>query len=56
VAQIFRYRRHSTPVERQQTKWAVFGFTAAFTGFILFNLGTAEKLLCRFVVCSCPVG
>jgi hypothetical protein len=38
VAQLFRYLRHSTPVERQQTKWAVFGFTAAFTGFILFNL------------------
>ena len=38
VAQLFRFMRHSTPVTRQQTKWAVFGFTAAFTGFILFNL------------------
>ena len=38
MAQLFRYMRHSAPVERQQTKWAVFGFTAAFTGFILFNL------------------
>ena len=38
VAQLFRFMRHSTPVERQQTKWAVFGFTAAFMGFILFNL------------------
>jgi hypothetical protein len=23
VAQVSRYRRHSTPVERQQTKWVV---------------------------------
>jgi hypothetical protein len=38
VAQLFRFMRRSTPITRQQTKWAVFGFTAAFTGFILFNL------------------
>jgi len=29
VAQIYRYRRVSTPRERQQTKWAVFGFALA---------------------------
>jgi hypothetical protein len=29
VAQIYRYRRISTPRERQQTKWAVFGFILA---------------------------
>lgn len=38
AAQLLRFMRHSTPITRQQTKWAVFGFTAAFTGFILFNL------------------
>lgn len=26
VSQVIRYRRFSTPIERQQTKWAVFGF------------------------------
>ena len=29
VAQVYRYRRVSTPRERQQTKWAVFGFALA---------------------------
>ncbi len=29
-AQIFRYRRVSSPVERQQTKWVVFSFSGAF--------------------------
>jgi hypothetical protein len=29
VAQVYRYRRVSTPKERQQTKWVVFGFVLA---------------------------
>src|SRR5207302_1657571 len=29
VSQIYRYRRVSTPVQRQQTKWIVLGVTAA---------------------------
>ena len=33
-AQIYRYRRVSTGLERQQTKWAVFGIGLAITGFI----------------------
>jgi len=33
VAQIHRYRRVSSPTERQQTKWVVFGFTVALAGF-----------------------
>jgi hypothetical protein len=33
VAQVYRYRRLSTPVERQQTKWVVGGLA----GFILIN-------------------
>ena len=31
-AQIYRYRRVSSPVERQQTKWVVFGVAAALVG------------------------
>ncbi len=37
-AQIHRYRRVSTPEERQQTKWVVFGFALWF-GYILFSTG-----------------
>jgi hypothetical protein len=33
-AQIYRYRRVSTPTQRQQTKWVVFGFSVALTGFL----------------------
>ncbi|HEX9414430.1 MAG TPA: hypothetical protein VF916_13070, partial [Ktedonobacterales bacterium] len=32
-AQVYRYRRVSTPVQRIQTKWVVFGFTAAAIGY-----------------------
>ena len=31
-AQVYRYRRVSGPVERQQTKWIVFGITATVVG------------------------
>jgi signal transduction histidine kinase len=31
-AQVYRYRRVSGPVERQQTKWVVFGITAMVVG------------------------
>ena len=34
-AQIYRYARVSSPVERQQTKWVVFGLTAAFLGTVI---------------------
>ncbi|MCB0192700.1 MAG: AAA family ATPase [Anaerolineae bacterium] len=30
VAQVYRYRRISNPVQRQQTKWVLFGFIIAF--------------------------
>jgi hypothetical protein len=33
-AQIYRYLRVSSPVQRQQSKWAFFGFTAAIAGYI----------------------
>jgi hypothetical protein len=32
-AQVYRYAKVSNPVERQQTKWVVFGFATAFGGF-----------------------
>ncbi len=33
AAQVYRYRRVSTPDQRQQTKWVIFGFAAAVLGF-----------------------
>jgi hypothetical protein len=36
AAQMYRYRRVSTPRERQQTKWVVFGSAVALIGFVLF--------------------
>jgi hypothetical protein len=33
-AQVYRYRRVSTRTQRQQTKWVVFGFTAALAGYL----------------------
>jgi hypothetical protein len=40
-AQIYRYLRVSTPSQRQQTKWVVFGITVLIIYFImLFILGT----------------
>jgi hypothetical protein len=35
--QIYRYRRISTPVQRQQTKWIVFGSAVALLGFLLLG-------------------
>jgi hypothetical protein len=43
VAQVYRYRRVSSPEGRQQTKWVVFGFTVALVGF------TTILLLAGFV-------
>ena len=35
VAQIYRYRRISTPAQRQQTKWVMFAIVIAILGFIM---------------------
>lgn len=45
-AQVYRYRHVSTPVERQQTKWIVFGVTIALLGFMLLGylLGVIIRL------------
>lgn len=34
LTQIYRYRHVSTPLQRQQTKWVVFGISVAFGGFL----------------------
>jgi signal transduction histidine kinase len=34
AVQVYRYRRVSTPFERQQTRWVVFGCTVAIVGFL----------------------
>ncbi len=49
VAQLYRYRRVSGPLERQQTKWVVFGFAVLITYMVL---GVVPYLL--FPVLSSP--
>ncbi len=44
VVQVYRYRRVSEAVQRQQTKWVVFGFTIAIAGFIATILLTSSIL------------
>jgi signal transduction histidine kinase len=38
LAQVYRYHRHSTPVQRQQTKWVLFGLFIAIAGFVAYGL------------------
>jgi hypothetical protein len=46
IAQIYRYRRVSSPMQRQQTKWVVFGLSAALTGLVgvIILLATVPSL------------
>jgi hypothetical protein len=47
AAQVYRYRRVSTPTERQQTKWVVFGFilsAGGYFGMALFTLAFHQSL------------
>jgi hypothetical protein len=37
-AQLYRYRRVSTPVQRQQSKWIMLGVLGALAGFVAFQL------------------
>ena len=54
AAQIYRYRRVSTPRERQQTKWVVFGFAIAIVGFAVIitggNLLLPEEVIASSVI------
>jgi signal transduction histidine kinase len=36
--QVYRYRRVSHPLERQQTKWVVYGVSLALLGLVLFTV------------------
>lgn len=38
VSQVYRYRRVSTAVERQQTKWVAFAITTVVGGFFVFGV------------------
>jgi len=42
-SQIHRYRHTSSPVQRQQIKWVVFGISAAFGGFLGINMALAAS-------------
>jgi hypothetical protein len=46
VAQVYRYARVSDPIQRQQTKWVVFGVAVAVAGALttLFTVGAAIDL------------
>jgi hypothetical protein len=46
VAQIYRYARVSSPLERQQTRWVVFGVAVAIVGTLVtvFTVGAAVDL------------
>lgn len=39
VIQVYRYRRHSNTIQRQQTRWAIYGFALAIGGFLLLSSG-----------------
>lgn len=47
-AQVYRYRRVSTPVERQQTKWVVFGLAVVIAGSLPLALVAEGSLLPGF--------
>jgi signal transduction histidine kinase len=38
LAQAYRYRRRSTPTQRQQTKWVLFGLFVAVSGLVAYGL------------------
>ncbi|MGH3147255.1 MAG: hypothetical protein ACRDTR_15770, partial [Rubrobacter sp.] len=42
-SQIHRYRHASSPVQRQQIKWVVFGISAAIAGFLGINMALAAS-------------
>jgi hypothetical protein len=44
-AQTYRYRRVSTPIQRQQTKWFVFGLAAMFGIYVIYNFDIPGLLL-----------
>lgn len=51
VLQVYRYRRMSTALQRQQTKWVVYGIVVTFGGFVL-AIPLVDGLLPLFVTMS----
>src|SRR6266581_1845715 len=50
VSQIYRYKRVSTPVQRQQTKWVMLGVVAAFGFYIgLLVISPISELIPSFI-------
>ena len=47
-AQLYRYRYVSTPAERRQTKWVVFGLASAGLGTVAFELSISGSPLGQF--------
>jgi hypothetical protein len=57
LAQVYRYRRVSSPVQRQQTKWVVFGLALAVGGFEgLTVLGQVTPWFAENVLLASAVG
>jgi len=54
LAQVYRYQRVSSPVERQQTRWVVFGVAVALVGFTMIL--TLEATLVSSLESTGPVG
>lgn len=50
VGMIWRYRRHSSGAQRQQTKWAVFGFVFALVCVMIFNIILPSGLIEAFAI------
>jgi hypothetical protein len=48
ISQLYRYRHVSTPVERQQTKWVVFGVVSAGLGVLAFEVPISGSPLGQF--------
>jgi hypothetical protein len=57
--QVYRYRRVSTPRERQQTKWVVYGVSVGLVGFlVLITVGSWVNLhlgIVGYLVGSCLI-
>ncbi len=49
VAQVYRYLRVSTPGQRQQTKWVMFGFVFVIVGFISLFIVRADRFFLLFL-------
>jgi hypothetical protein len=54
IAQIYRYRRVSSPLERQQTRWVVFGVAVALVGFTMIL--TLDATLASSLESTGPLG